>query len=442
MISLHRSGLLVLGAGWLLTQGLAAVPAFPIKASANGRYLVDAAGIPFLYHADTVWALPKKATLAVADEYFARRVRDGFTAVHLHAVSKEVGPVTNLNGDEPFTPLDDILKPNEVYWRHLDAILESAEKHGLVAAVSALWIRWGGQDREGWRNQLTETNARIYGEFLGKRYRARQNIVWILGGDANPKEKAKAVSLLAQGLRATAPHHLITVHNAPENSSASQFGHEPWLDLNATYTYREVAGPVLAEWNRQYVDGRPRPIFLIESGYERESNDQRAGTPFRVRRQAYAAVLSGALAGHAYGHRELWRFSGQWREAMNDPGSRHMAHVKALFAGRAWWRLVPDQKSEFVTAGRGEPGKDDYVTAACASDNTFAIAYLPSPHRLTLNLGRLARPTVDMFWFDPTSGQMTPVAGKHPPNLGEATFFKQDKNAAGDSDWVLLAEPR
>ena len=46
MISLHRSGLLVLVAGWLLTQGLAAVPAFPIKASANGRYLVDAAGIP------------------------------------------------------------------------------------------------------------------------------------------------------------------------------------------------------------------------------------------------------------------------------------------------------------------------------------------------------------------------------------------------------------
>jgi len=45
MIPLHRAGLL-LGAGWLLTQGLAAVPAFPIKASANGRYLVDTAGIP------------------------------------------------------------------------------------------------------------------------------------------------------------------------------------------------------------------------------------------------------------------------------------------------------------------------------------------------------------------------------------------------------------
>ena len=52
MIPLHRSGLLVLVAGWLLTQGLAAAQAFPIKASANGRYLVDAAGIPFLYHAD------------------------------------------------------------------------------------------------------------------------------------------------------------------------------------------------------------------------------------------------------------------------------------------------------------------------------------------------------------------------------------------------------
>lgn len=33
----------------------AAGPAFPLKVSANGRYLIDAAGAPFIVHAGTSW---------------------------------------------------------------------------------------------------------------------------------------------------------------------------------------------------------------------------------------------------------------------------------------------------------------------------------------------------------------------------------------------------
>ena len=170
------------------TATLQAAPAFPLTSSKDGRHLVDAAGQPFFYHADTAWALPRNASLAHADEYFKLRAAESFTAIHLHAVSKDVGPVKNVNGDEPFAPLDDILKPNEPYWRHLDGVIEAAEKRGLLASVSALWIRWGGRDREGWRNQLTDANARAYGEFLGQRYAARKNVMWILGGDDNPHE--------------------------------------------------------------------------------------------------------------------------------------------------------------------------------------------------------------------------------------------------------------
>ena len=108
-------------------------------------------------------------------------------------------PVSNLDGDEPFVPLEDILKPNEAYWPHLDAILEAAEKRGLFVSIAALWIRWGGQDKEGWRYQLTEDNAQAYGQFLGQRCAARKNILWIVVVDANPGEKQKAISLMAQG---------------------------------------------------------------------------------------------------------------------------------------------------------------------------------------------------------------------------------------------------
>ncbi len=423
----------------LLLQVSGAAPAFPLKVSADGRYLTDSASVTFFYHADTAWALTKKATLADAEEYFALRARDGFTAIHLHAVSKEVGPARNLNGDEPFAPLDDILRPNEAYWRHMDDILLAAEKHGLLAAVSALWIRWGGRDREGWRVQLTETNARAYGEFLGRRYAARNNVMWILGGDDNPHEDRAAIALMAQGLKASAPHHLITVHNQPEHSSAAFFDAESWLDLNAAYTYRETPPHVLAEWNRP---GKVRPIFLIESGYERESNDERGGSAHRVRRQAYGALLSGAVMGHAYGQREVWRFSEKWREGIADTGSGQMRHVRALFATRAWWKLIPDQRHELVPSRieRVSPGDVGYASTARASDGSFGLVYLPEGKPVVVNTRTV--PGAKAQWFDPTNGERRDARGEPWRETPWLLFSPPGKNSAGDEDWVLALEAR
>lgn len=55
-------------------------------------------------------------------------------------------------------------------------------------ALAPFWTRWGGEDKEGWRYQFSEKNAPADGEFLGRRYAGAKNIIWILGGDANPPE--------------------------------------------------------------------------------------------------------------------------------------------------------------------------------------------------------------------------------------------------------------
>jgi hypothetical protein len=321
----------VLGAvlfAWLRSNALADAPAFPLKPSVDGRYLVDAADRPFFYHADTAWALPRNATLADANEYFERRAKEGFTAIHLHAVTKEVGPVKNVNGDEPFTPLEEILKPNEA-----------------------------------------------------------------------------------------------------------------WLDVNATYTYREVAPHVLAEWNRPYTSGKPKPIFLIESGYEQESNDQRPGTPHRVRRQAFGAILSGALMGHAYGHREVWRFSPKWREGVADVGAQQMRHVRDLFATRDWWKLRPDLEHELVTSriDRVSPGDEGWASAARAADGSFAIVYLPAGRPVVVDLKRI-NGTVRATWFDPTNGSTQPAKGRQWREPSWAVFTPPEKNNDDDADFALVLE--
>ena len=303
---------------------LGAAPAFPLKVSGDGRTLTDAAGVPFFYHADTAWALSRNATLAEADEYFAQRAKDGFTAIHLHAVTKEVGPVKNVNDDDPF---------------------------------------------------------------------------------------------------------------------AAFFANEPWLDVNAAYTYREVAPHILAEWERPYVDRKPKPIFLIESGYEHESNDSRGGPAHRVRRQAYSAMLSGALMGHAYGHREVWRFSPKWREGVADAGSRQMRHVRDLFATRTWWKLRPDTLNELVPSrvDRVSPGDEKWPAAACADGGSFALIYLPASRPVVVDIAKVAA-DAKARWFDPTDGSTQPATGNPWRETPWLEFTPPAKNASGDEDFLLVLE--
>jgi hypothetical protein len=430
----------------------AASPIFPLKPSADGRYLVDATGAPFFVHADTAWQAPKRLTIMEFEQYLAHRAPLGFNTVLLHTFSREISPDNNRNGERPFDPPNHISAQHEPYWRHLDKVLSLAEEKGFFVAIAPLWLRWGGNDAAGWRAHFTEEHAQGYGEFLAKRYVGRKNIMWILGGDANPQEKTTAINLMASGIKHAAPHHLITVHNRPEFSSASYFDAAPWLDVNLAYSYRETYLHVGGEWNRL---GKRRPIMLGESGYEEESNDGRGGSTHRVRRQAYGAILSGALAGHAFGNKHLWRCDDQWRQALDSAGSQQMVHVRNLFTSIPWYKLIPDDQyppppTEFeeaaialrsrqlVTAGRGVYGDDDYVSAAIASDGSFALVYLPMGRPVTINLGRFAG-KAKASWYDPTDGTRRAIE-----DIGATQPFQQftppPKNAAGESDWVLILE--
>jgi hypothetical protein len=413
----------------------ASASAFPLRPSLDGRYLVDRFGRPFLYHADTAWNLVKKLTLDEALVYLDDRKAKGFSAIQIQAVSKEQGPMANRAGEDPFDPADDILRPNEAYWRHLDAVLDAAAARGFAVAVAPLWIRWGGEDKEGWRHRLSDANARPYGRFLAERYRRFDNLIWILGGDADPGDKAPAIRALAAGLRAAAPQQLLTYHAASEHSSAAVFPDEAWIDINLAYSYGEVQLHVRPEFER-----RPaRPIILGESGYEEESNDRRGGSPQRMRRQAYRAVLSGALGGHAFGQKHIWRFDAEWRAALESPASRQMAQLPKLFAERPWHALVPDGYEGILAAGFGE-GPDDAPASAQTADRRLAIIYLPSPRALLIEVGRMACP-FDASWFDPTDGSVrAALDGAAAPDRGVLELRSPERNAAGDGDWVLILE--
>ncbi len=413
--------------------------AFPLKVSANRRYLLDARNRPFFYQADTPWMLLKLRPEEV-DEYLNDRKARGFTALQFMLTG--IMGMRTYNGLTPFGRDNDLAHPNEAYFARADAIIKRAAGMGFAIAIVPLWSGngdgWTGQFSGQWKplDVSGPKKAREFGRWLGNRYARFKNIMWIMGGDHNPDESFAVICALAAGIHEKAPSQLITVHNAPDNPSAAFYNEQPWLGIDGVYSYRELQGPVYREWSRPK---NVRPILLLESGYEHEANEGRPGTPFRVRRQVYAAVLNGALVGTAYGHRDIWRFSDQWRTALADPGAAQVGLAQRFFSGRPWWKLEPDQGDGLVTEGRGKVDADDYVSAARAADGTLVIAYLPTARPVSVDMARLAG-RVKAVWYDPTDGSNRAIDGTPLANHGIRQFTPPGRNAAGESDWVLVLE--
>jgi hypothetical protein len=168
------------------------------------------------------------------------------------------------------------------------------------------------------------------------------------------------------------------------------------------------------------------PSILVESHYENEHNS----TPQWIRRQAYGALLNGA-AGHVMGNRPIWLFGPGWREALDSPGNQSMVHLRTLFHSFPWYELHPDLG--LITAGFGNPRKDDFVSAARTSDGQTAVAYVPTPRAISVSPSALRGERVTAWWFDPRLGRIA-SAGEY--RTGEEVKFE----TPGKDDWVLVLD--
>jgi hypothetical protein len=421
-----------------LAFGGAESPLFPLKVSENHRYLVDQNNKPFFLMGDTPWFLQKLPINEV------RRVMDdrqakGFNTLFLELLDDQNIPSRDAYGNAAFDPETDITKPVEAYWRYADQVMKEAEKRGFFVIMSELW--YGAGDGL-WMHHVKPENAKVYGEFIGKRYARFQNLMWMHAGDRNPDENlAECTRVLAKAIAAAAPQQLHTVHNEHEYASARFHHEDSWLGVNLGYTYGASYLHILPEYQRT---NPVRPVILGETGYEDEPNniellpDSKDGdlwNPYRIRRNAWWAVFSGAC-GYCAGTR-LWRYEPNWRDVLNAKSTAQAPLMRRLLETLPWWELIPDVKHEFMTDGYGEWKKADYAAAALAESGDCAVAYIPSGRTFTVDLSKLKSKAV-AHWFDPASGESKPIEGSPFPNQNRRAFTSPGKNAGGDSDWVFI----
>lgn len=427
-----------------------------IYVSDNRRFLVDADGAPFFWLGDTAWELFHRCSLAEAELYLANRRQKGFTVIQAAALAELDGLHTpNANGDLPLLD-DDPLRPNEPYWRHVDAVIALAAQKGLYIGLLPTWgdkvnLMWGVGPQV-----FDAASARAYGEFVGRRYREAANVIWIMGGDrpevADGVDYAPVWRALAAGVKAgVGGHTLMTYHPKGGEGSSQTFHNDDWLDLNMWQSGHMQ--PDLPNWEMITQDYQRTPVKPVLDG-EPNYEDHPIGPYHRqwqpehgyfdaydVRKQAYRAVFAGAC-GHTYGHHSIWQMYDQgrepktfplctWKEALDRPGAAQMIHLRRLLESRPYLNRVPDQSLLLTDPGAG----GQHIRATRADDGSYALVYVPDARRdFQLDARRLSGAMLRCWWYDPRTGAARPIGEQ--PRSGALAFTTPDNGP----DWVLAVD--
>ncbi|MGA3268609.1 MAG: DUF4038 domain-containing protein [Verrucomicrobiota bacterium] len=433
---------------------------YPLKVSStNPHVLVDQSNVPFLVVGDSphsIWAhVPPAGEWA----YLTNRAAHGFNSLWIDLLtSPYVGArsdSTLYNGIKPFTnnlpgtKFYDLTTPNEAYFAFIDQGIRMAGTNGIVVMLDPL--------ETGALIPLARANGvgrcRVYGQYLGERYKDFPNLVWLNGNDYQHWDIATndaVITAIALGIKEKDPNHLHTIElNYQTSCSLDDPNWAPIVGLNLAYTYHATYAAVLHGYNQTPTI----PVFMGEANYESETNgDEDGGSPHVLRMQDYWTMLGGAV-GQIYGNSYLWQFKNGWDTNLDTIGVTQLGYATDLFAARKWYNLVPDQTHTFVTAGyghfmafgpaatatRARFADNDYVTAAVTPDGTLGMAYLPQGGTITVDMSKLQN-GITARWFDPGANTFQAIAGSPLANTGTQNFTTPGKNSAGDPDWVLILE--
>jgi hypothetical protein len=403
---------------------------FPLKVS-EGK-LVTQSGQQFLIVGDSPWYLMQKLDRSSTDKYLENRHAKGVNSLILCMIASPMVGSENIYGENPFLENLDFLKPNPVYFDHVDYIIKKAEKEGIAMFLFPAYLGYdmGDNHPEGFYEAMIANGpAKMYeyGRFIGNRYKDYSNIVWVMGGDASPDEALDEIRAMVKGIQETTNNQIFTVHNGRYSSGVTEYNGDNWIDLNSTYAdYLTAAEYLLKDYNRKY------PFYFIEGTYENTIHND-----IYVRSQMYTPVLLGSQ-GYFYGNEKQYPFDTGWESQLESQGSKDLERSSKFFRSRDWFNLEPDVAGTFLVSGAGDLSSPDFAPAAVTQDGITGIIYTPDNRELMVDLTRIKGPKSHGWWYQPSTGSVTDIgiiddavdASFMPPMEGDWLLVLDDASQA------------
>ncbi len=441
----------------LLSDGICQTDHGPLRVSENQRFLVHADGTPFFWLADTAWELFHRCSRSEALHYLQKRKQQGFNVIQAVALAEIDGlHMPNVYGEKPLHN-DDPHTPNEKYFEHVDFIFQKADSLGMYIALLPTWgdklfkNSWG----EG-PEVLTVENARPLGQWLGSRYRDQRNIIWVIGGDRNPRPGTEDVEVwraMARGVEAGVgdpDQALMTFHPQPTKlgGSSTWFHDDDWLDFNMHQTGHCANRGTYQLIQHDYHLSPTKPVLDGEPIYEDHPNCFNAkelgySLPRDIRRTMYWNVFAGGF-GQTYGCHAVWQMYTTDREGINGPlrpwpvaldlpAANQVQHLKHLMLSRPFLSRIPDLD---MVLNNPDSSMADQAIATRDREGKYAMVYFPEGGTRKISLEHLVGSTIKSWWFDPRTGISYPDAEILRKDHQEFTA----PSAGKGSDWVLVLD--
>ena len=436
----------------LMLALISSIPLYSqLQISTDKHYFLTKDGKSFFWLGDTAWELFHRLTKEEAIIYLQNRADKGYNIIQAVALAELDGLDTpNAEGEKPLMD-NDPAKPNEAYFKHVDFIITEAGKRGIYVALLPSWGDKWKKDSWGKGPEIfTPDNARIFGEWIAKRYAKTTNIIWVVGGDRKPDTASHfaIIRAMAEGIKnADAGKHLITFHPPGGASSYDYFADDDWLDFHMSQTGHRAGNPDYKTNIKAYTLTKLRPHVVGEPNYEDHPNDfnpvQKGWMDdFDTREAAYWNMLSGG-AGHTYGNHNIWQMYTEerapvnnarthWKTAINHPGAFQLGYMRKMFEKRNWQKLVLTQ-----SAIEGDnPEGVEYKMAAVSSDKDFMMVYIPYGQKTIIKTSHISAAKIIGWWFNPRDGRTMSLGEFN--NTGSKEFTP---TAVGrGSDWLLVLD--
>ncbi|MDB2606706.1 DUF4038 domain-containing protein [Zobellia sp.] len=431
-----------------------------IRVASNNHTLEYADGTPFFYTADTSWSILTEvfgfdqanniSGISVKD-FVSTRKNQGFNGINVIAsfpndsytelwAEKTYHKKTGPNGEGPFElkssgQAADYLRIQPSYWQSVDERMQFLSDQGFVTLFetvrrSELWYLGSTAEKAAFYNYVRYLWARYgcYNMIFSWVHHDSQSSIYPswreMVKDANSKLYSKMGDYrMPYGQPRTAMSFNTSLNNWNKDIPTA-------LDLqNVSNAERDET---MHEWLNNIYNYQPaKPALNLEPFYPgwglHSQNEIEAGLDdtTMAQMQMYGSVLSGGLAGHAWG--DAWyagaatatgRSSGDGGTVVpnNDPQvnalnkfeSQAMGHLKSfmLDSDHDYRRLVPAADTNLSDS------QDFFHTLSIADDKSFALGFFAadlrdSPSTLPTLTNLEASKTYVFEWWNVTDGGWT-----------------------------------
>jgi len=418
------------------------------------RYLQYEDGTPFFYLGDTAWELFHRLTIDEARMYLTDRAMKGYTVIQAVILAELDGLNTpNANGDLPFND-EGYTKPNDAYFKHVDAIIQMMDSLGMTVG---LLPTWGDKINKAWgvgpvifNNDKT---SEVFGHYLGNRYKDYKNIIWILGGDRDFTGFESYIRAMAKGIaigisgKEDYTKCLMTVHPTGSSSSAKWFHNDEWLDFNMQQNGHCYDTDVWDNIQREYNLTPVKPVIDGEPLYDEhpvcfKREEYGTSMDYQTRRFFYHEVFAGAF-GHTQGCHAIWQMWSpdkapvngplrSWYESLGLIASYQMGFGRALMESRPFFSRIPDQS--IIIEGQQKGTRR--ITATRDKKGSYAMIYSEQGDPFAIDLSCLSGKKITSWWFDVRSGHSYKMETFNKTNT--KWFYPPTKGKG--NDWVLVLD--